>query len=413
MAMITKCPGCGTQFRIATEQLIARQGKVRCGECREIFSALKSLVHQHDRAFAALAGPGFDTRDLPTQTAPQVTLTPVTAFSIEPEASTEPLTEPLAPRPAPLAVEPSIPLPDGDETWAKARLTADRVPLRPSAIEPLAAAAEKLAQEALQKSNATEASPAAAAPVIEASPVATPPIAAEAAAVAPLDTAVPGPVAEAITEKALQSSGHPGEEPIPEPLLKASPEEIAVSTETVPPLAATPEFIAKAKAAQSRAGAHWRWRCGVLLAALLLGVQAAHAYRERIVAEWPQAKPWITELCALTHDFLPCKAPGPKRDAAQISIEFHELSSDSKAVLVLTALLRNKADFTQALPSIEVTLVDQSRQVIARRTLSPLEYLDPAQGKPTELAPNAEAQARLLIKGEGVSAATYNLQVLY
>ena len=413
MAMITKCPGCGTQFRIATEQLIARQGKVRCGECREIFSALKSLVHQHDRAFAALAGPGFDARDLPTQTAPQVTLTPVTAFSIEPEASTEPRTEPLAPRPAPLAVEPSIPLPDGDETWAKARVTADRAPLRPSAIEPLAAAAEKLAQEALQKSNAAEASPAVAAPVIEVPPVATPPIAAEAAAVAPLDTAVPAPEAEAITEKALQSSGHPGEEPIPEPLLKVSPEEIAVSTETVPPLAAPPEFIAKAKAAQSRAGAQWLWRCGVLLAALLLAVQAAHAYRERIVAEWPQAKPWIAELCALTQDFLPCKAPGPKRDAAQISIEFHELSSDSKAVLVLTALLRNKAEFTQALPSIEVTLVDQSRQVIARRTLSPLEYLDPAHGKPTELAPNAEAQARLLIKGEGVSAATYNLQVLY
>ena len=312
-----------------------------------------------------------------------------------------------------------------DETWAKARLLADKAPARPSAIEPLAAAAEKLAQEAQQKAAeppalplvAPVASPEAAPLVVEPTevradqPEAAPATPTTETAALPIPSLPPVPT-EKPAASVAKGSGHPGEEPLPEPISTAS---LAAEGAVVEPstVTAPPEFIAKAKAVPANAGARWLWRLGALIAVLLLAAQAAHAFRDRIVAEWPEAKPWIAELCGLTREFLPCKPAAPKRDAAQISIEYHELSSDSKAVLVLTALLRNKAEFTQALPSLEVTLVDQSRQVIARRTLPPNEYLDPAQGKVTELAPNAEAQARLLIKGEGVSAATYNLQVVY
>ncbi len=41
--MVTQCPSCGTRFRVTTEQLEARQGKVRCGLCMTIFDGRAPL----------------------------------------------------------------------------------------------------------------------------------------------------------------------------------------------------------------------------------------------------------------------------------------------------------------------------------------------------------------------------------
>ncbi|GAB1392121.1 hypothetical protein MASR1M60_02840 [Rhodocyclaceae bacterium] len=41
--MLTRCPHCQTAFRVTHEQLIPRQGRVRCGACYLVFSALDSL----------------------------------------------------------------------------------------------------------------------------------------------------------------------------------------------------------------------------------------------------------------------------------------------------------------------------------------------------------------------------------
>jgi predicted Zn finger-like uncharacterized protein len=42
--MKTRCPNCQTVFRITSEQLNARAGKVRCGHCRKVFNALDNLL---------------------------------------------------------------------------------------------------------------------------------------------------------------------------------------------------------------------------------------------------------------------------------------------------------------------------------------------------------------------------------
>ena len=41
--LITRCPECATAFRVSREQLEARNGRVRCGRCSEIFDALAAL----------------------------------------------------------------------------------------------------------------------------------------------------------------------------------------------------------------------------------------------------------------------------------------------------------------------------------------------------------------------------------
>ncbi|MBK9954569.1 MAG: zinc-ribbon domain-containing protein [Rhodocyclaceae bacterium] len=42
--MMTRCPDCGTAFRVVPAQLKARQGRVRCGHCMASFDALASLA---------------------------------------------------------------------------------------------------------------------------------------------------------------------------------------------------------------------------------------------------------------------------------------------------------------------------------------------------------------------------------
>lgn len=44
MALVTLCPACGTTFRVRTDQLQVFDGKVRCGQCRNVFNGFASLI---------------------------------------------------------------------------------------------------------------------------------------------------------------------------------------------------------------------------------------------------------------------------------------------------------------------------------------------------------------------------------
>ena len=44
MSIITKCPGCGTTFRVTPQQLQAQHGMVRCGRCASVFDGFKTLA---------------------------------------------------------------------------------------------------------------------------------------------------------------------------------------------------------------------------------------------------------------------------------------------------------------------------------------------------------------------------------
>ena len=44
MNLTTRCPSCGTAFRVQPAQLSARGGKVRCGKCGNVFDGVKALL---------------------------------------------------------------------------------------------------------------------------------------------------------------------------------------------------------------------------------------------------------------------------------------------------------------------------------------------------------------------------------
>ena len=54
--MITRCPSCGTLFRVTPEQLQARQGQVRCGHCMTVFDGQQALTALPESAVNAGTG---------------------------------------------------------------------------------------------------------------------------------------------------------------------------------------------------------------------------------------------------------------------------------------------------------------------------------------------------------------------
>ncbi|MGH8691413.1 MAG: DUF3426 domain-containing protein [Burkholderiales bacterium] len=54
MSLITRCPTCGTAFRVQRDQLAARSGAVRCGKCGNLFDGVSALVDDSAERLLAL-----------------------------------------------------------------------------------------------------------------------------------------------------------------------------------------------------------------------------------------------------------------------------------------------------------------------------------------------------------------------
>ena len=73
MSLVTRCPGCGTAFRVQSEQLAAHSGAVRCGKCGDLFNGVAALVEEGDDRLALDPSPQlglFDPSRRPVQPAP-------------------------------------------------------------------------------------------------------------------------------------------------------------------------------------------------------------------------------------------------------------------------------------------------------------------------------------------------------
>jgi predicted Zn finger-like uncharacterized protein len=261
--MITRCPACGTSFRVQADQLAARDGQVRCGQCTTVFDAQATLVSEPDRA----------------------------------------------PEPAP---------------------------------RPAAKRNEELARV-------------------------------EAAVSQPLGRSLPAP-----SEPDFSDAD------------------------------ADYEFGPAARGGQRLKAA--LWGLAALAALVLLAGQVIIAYRGEIAVMWPESRPWLAALCRE----LRCAIPLPQH-AELISIESSELAAERGAsgVLTLSAVLRNRAVFAQAMPALELTLTDGAERTIARRVLYPKDYLGARAGAEPTLPPGGETAFRLHIDAGGLNATGYRLFVFY
>ena len=109
-----------------------------------------------------------------------------------------------------------------------------------------------------------------------------------------------------------------------------------------------------------------------------------------------------------------CKQAGCRievlRDAQAISIESSDLQADpaNRNLLTLVALLRNRADFAQYAPHLELTLTDAQDVLVARRVLAPPDYFAAAP-----FAAGSEIQMRIVIDAGQLKASGYRLYAFY
>jgi predicted Zn finger-like uncharacterized protein len=155
------------------------------------------------------------------------------------------------------------------------------------------------------------------------------------------------------------------------------------------------------------------WGLAALVMALALAGQLAYAYRGELALLVPESRPWLEAACAR----LRCTIP-PPRHADLISIEASELAAERgvAGMLTLSAALRNRANFAQAFPHLELTLTDAADQPVARRVLAPREYLDAAAALRADagsFAPGAEQPVKLHIDAAGLNASGYRIFLFY
>jgi len=89
--VLTRCPACETHFRVTAEQLKARSGRVRCGECQHLFNALDSLIEE---SVVATAPP---TAEPPQQSVPLPATDAEAAAAAFPEVEVDQVAVPPAP----------------------------------------------------------------------------------------------------------------------------------------------------------------------------------------------------------------------------------------------------------------------------------------------------------------------------
>jgi predicted Zn finger-like uncharacterized protein len=117
------------------------------------------------------------------------------------------------------------------------------------------------------------------------------------------------------------------------------------------------------------------WPLLAALAALALIAQALLHFRSEIAASMPMARGPLEEACRM----LACELRLP-RQVKLLSIDSYEVRPDPQreGVIVLNAVIRNRAPFTQEYPALQLTLTDDANRELVSRAILPREYLEPA-----------------------------------
>ena len=100
MSLITRCPACGTMFKVVADQLKISQGWVRCGQCSEVFDA---AAHLQPRTAPSAPTPASAAATTPIASPDDgAAVAPLSTMLLAPEAP------PAVPAPPPPPVEPPV-----------------------------------------------------------------------------------------------------------------------------------------------------------------------------------------------------------------------------------------------------------------------------------------------------------------
>lgn len=372
MSFTTRCPACGTTFKVVPDQLKISDGWVRCGHCADVFDATLFLEGGSSAPAEVPAPPS-------------------------PPPPSPPLSSQVTPSAKVVISRPPPPDGDGDGDWLL-RPTAprrSRVDAGNSRFGPASVPAPEPAEDGFEEELRRFAGAAqAATPVAGASEALT-------------ATAAPASVAEAASDEDLPSSPIYDEHAaplVPDRRVDAAPPET-----DAPAPRDEPSFVR-----QARRKAFWHSRgmrgvlwglCG-MLALGLMGQVMVHE-RDSLAARLPAAGGWLAAACRP----LGCSV-GAVHQIESVVIDSSNLARRLDNFYAFDLVLKNTATVPVAFPALELSLTDSRENVIVRRVFLPDELpgapvLLPAQG-------HQSVSLRLSIADQSVSSMSgYRALVFY
>jgi len=471
--VFTRCPTCSTTFRVTPEQLKARLGRVRCGQCKAVFNALDSLIEEGalppseavagiSPALPSSVSPSPESADNSPEPLEILNLTE--SFSREAESAvtgpveesddveSDAVEEPIFPDEVPTVVEntdvPSTPettTPETEEPVVEIAATesantllthelteialephqveAANEPLPPVEIKdefvidlevadgpsPEPAPVTPATTEADQEESADKTQAAS----ISAEDERTVAIAVE----SDLPSAPPAPTIEievVPTASYLAANDHTLSglsEGAPVPLKVPAPAEPEDSAD-VSPLTAIMQSIPKPDPLLHYAhhrNRRWPWVVGITLGLIALVLQLTLHYRVELAAQKPGLKPLLQSLCKP----FGCTVPLPHK-IDLLSIETSDLHpSPQKGLLQLSATLKNKAPFAQELPLLEVTLTDVADRTLIVKAIPPADYLPKEFKADAGFPARKEINVNLTLDAGDVPAAGYRVYLYH
>ncbi len=152
------------------------------------------------------------------------------------------------------------------------------------------------------------------------------------------------------------------------------------------------------------------WLGGSAFLLILLLAQGMIYFRDVIARDMPQFKPFLSAYCGL----VGCRITLP-RNADLITIESSDLKQfpERPNQITLAALLRNRAGYAQAFPTLELTLTDAADQAIVKRLIQPHDYLTDKTRIDQGIAPLAEVNVALRLETTDGVAVGYRLFIFY
>ncbi|MGD9757506.1 MAG: DUF3426 domain-containing protein [Comamonas sp.] len=381
MSQVTRCPSCGTRFKVVADQLRISQGWVRCGMCQSVFDASQELQSVPDELLQPEAA------DAPQRPAVQ---------EVQPTEAGEQRT-PVWPQ----QDAADAPAPDTQKAEALQELASDSVDAAPTAAQVAEDAPAAESADVVSESEPSGSMPGMA----DARPSFVDqarPLTEEDAAAAQHD-----PHPDASEPEAGLESGDIRAPIEPELLVPPPPSEVLMA-EAAAIAGDEPGFVR-----QARRQAFWHsagMRVALVLGSLVAvaGVVGQYAWLQRdvLAAQYPALAPVLTKACSLAGCELQAR-----RAIADVVISgsgFKQLADDHQYQWSLT--LENRSDVPVAMPMAELTLTDAQDRPLLRRVID-LRLL----GAPEQLHARQEWSVNVPVQVQdlGAAVAGYRALVFY
>lgn len=403
MALTTRCPHCGTAFKVVPDQLRVRNGLVRCGACDTVFDGRACLVAQIPQTLSAAA---VAASAVPRPPAPPPVPEPSLSEPSVPEPSV-PVPLPPRPIPEPSLPEPSIPeraIPEQAASRAEPQLRA--APATPPAV--LRGRTDIRRHDPYLGRHSMDDE----APGFEEQPedYGSEPDDPRAHIAAPAPSPDAGGAPGGYVPEA--HGDYPDPDVVPAVRGEARTRYYGVTDVGRSP----PEFLDPERQAR-RSMVRSLWGYGCVLGLLLLALQVVYVYRTAIAVAMPQLRPLLTSVC----EPLGCEI-GYARRIERIFITASSLQpprgqagaqgQDDGSRLVLRVSLRNRYDRPQHWPALRLDLTDLSDTVVVRKVLLPDDYLPPGQSA-APFEPGAERNIEVPIEVKGAQVNGYQLDKFF